>query len=294
MLGTARQMVIDGRRSGRRRVRILEAFPIDLTPADEEAPEPLDTKRLGRCLSALPERERAVLVLTFYDDRSADAVAAELGAFGRQRARDPSSRPRAAARLPGIRRRRGMTRASCTTPASTQDLLAYWLDELDGSEENRLDEHLFACAACSERLRTIASIGAAIRNELLRGDFGFVLPASFIRRLKDSGLRVREYNLEPGRQRELHGDANDDLVVAHMRAPLRDVRRLDLVIQDSVAGSMRVNDVAFDPAAGDVTMVPSVAFLRTLRNEQQRVRLVAVEGVEERVIADYTFNHYPS
>jgi RNA polymerase sigma-70 factor (ECF subfamily) len=79
VLGTARQMVIDGRRGARRRVQILEAFPVDLTPADEEAPEPLDTKRLGRCLSALPERERTVLVLTFYDDRSADAVAAELG-----------------------------------------------------------------------------------------------------------------------------------------------------------------------------------------------------------------------
>ena len=30
------------------------------------------------CLGALPERERAVLVMTFYDDRPADAVAAEL------------------------------------------------------------------------------------------------------------------------------------------------------------------------------------------------------------------------
>ena len=79
VLGTARQMVIDGRRGTRRRVRILEAFPVDLTPGDEEPPEPLDTKRLGPCLSALPERDRTVLVLTFYDDRSADAVAAELG-----------------------------------------------------------------------------------------------------------------------------------------------------------------------------------------------------------------------
>jgi RNA polymerase sigma-70 factor (ECF subfamily) len=79
VLGTARQMVIDGRRSGARRNRILEAFPIDLVPADEEASEPLDTERLRTCLGALPERERAVLVMTFYDDRSADAVASELG-----------------------------------------------------------------------------------------------------------------------------------------------------------------------------------------------------------------------
>jgi RNA polymerase sigma-70 factor (ECF subfamily) len=46
---------------------------------EEEEPEPLDTRRLGQCLAALPERERAVLVMTFYDDRPADAVAAELG-----------------------------------------------------------------------------------------------------------------------------------------------------------------------------------------------------------------------
>src|SRR4029078_10636425 len=79
VLGTARQMVIDGRRGARRRVQILEAFPVDLTPADEEAPAPPDTRRLGRCILALHQRERTVLVLTFYDDRSADAVAAELG-----------------------------------------------------------------------------------------------------------------------------------------------------------------------------------------------------------------------
>jgi hypothetical protein len=185
-----------------------------------------------------------------------------------------------------------VTPAACTTP--TQDLLAYWLDEVDEATESRLDEHLFACAACSERLRSIVELGAAIRNELLRGDFGFVLPAAFIRRLKESGLRVREYNLEPGGSVNCTVTPDDDLVVAHMRAPLHDVRRLDFLVQDSVAGSMRVNDIAFDPAAGGVTMVPSVAFLRTLEHAHQRVRLVAVDGVEERVIADYTFNHYPS
>jgi RNA polymerase sigma-70 factor (ECF subfamily) len=79
-LGTARQMVVDWRRSGARRMRILEKFPVDLLPAElvEEPPEPLDTERLKRCLGALPERERTVLVMTFYDDRPADAVAADL------------------------------------------------------------------------------------------------------------------------------------------------------------------------------------------------------------------------
>lgn len=78
VLGTARQRVIDLRRGGARRARILEAFPVDLVPAEADAPEPLDSERLRACLAALPERERTVLVLTFYDDRSAEAVGAEL------------------------------------------------------------------------------------------------------------------------------------------------------------------------------------------------------------------------
>jgi hypothetical protein len=185
-----------------------------------------------------------------------------------------------------------MTRATCTT--SEQELLAYWLGELDEAHESRLDEHLLACSACSERLRTIVDLGAAIRGELLRGDFGFVLPAAFIRRIKEAGLSVREYNLEPGGSVNCTVTPDDDLVVAHLHAPLRDVRRLDLVIHDSTAGTLRASDVAFDPEVDSLTMVPSVAFLRTLDRAQQRVRLVAVDGVNERVIADYTFNHYRS
>ena len=77
-LGAARQTVIDGQRGGRRRERILAAFPVDLVPAEEEAQETFDTERLSACLAALPERERAVLLMTFYDDRSAAAVAADL------------------------------------------------------------------------------------------------------------------------------------------------------------------------------------------------------------------------
>jgi len=79
VLGAARQTVIDWQRGGRRRARILEAFPVDLLPQDEEPSDPIDTHRLGPCLAGLPERERTVLVMTFYDDRPAGAVAAELG-----------------------------------------------------------------------------------------------------------------------------------------------------------------------------------------------------------------------
>jgi RNA polymerase sigma-70 factor (ECF subfamily) len=81
VLGTARQMVVDGRRNRARRERILEAFPLDLETGHlaPDGADSIDGARLRGCLDALPERERTVLVMTFYDDRPADAVGAELG-----------------------------------------------------------------------------------------------------------------------------------------------------------------------------------------------------------------------
>ena len=184
-----------------------------------------------------------------------------------------------------------MTRAACTKP---QELLEYWLGELDQARESRLDEHLFACAACSERLRALVDLGAAIRGEILRGSFGFVVPASHVRKFKDGGLRVREYSLEPGGSVDCTITPDDDLVVAYLRAGLRDVRRLDVLVDDDTAGFHRANDVAFDPSADGLALVPSAAFLRTLGHSRPRVRLVAVDGENERVLGDYSFNHHPS
>jgi RNA polymerase sigma-70 factor, ECF subfamily len=79
ILGTCRQVVIDGRRSGTRRGRILDTFSADFAALTDEDTHSLDSDRLQQCLERLPERERAVLVMTFYDDRPADAVGADLG-----------------------------------------------------------------------------------------------------------------------------------------------------------------------------------------------------------------------
>ena len=87
---------------------------------------------------------------------------------------------------------------------------------------------------------------------------------------------------------------DDDFVVSDLRAPLQGVKRLDVLIDDTTSGKHRANDVAFDPAAGGLVTMTSTAYVKSLKQSQQRVRLVAVDGVEERVVADYTFNHYPS
>jgi RNA polymerase sigma-70 factor (ECF subfamily) len=79
VFGTARQLVIDSRRSGNRRTRLLDTFVLDLEPAEDSASHAFDTDRLKHCLQLLAERERAVLVMTFYDDCPADELGTQLG-----------------------------------------------------------------------------------------------------------------------------------------------------------------------------------------------------------------------
>jgi RNA polymerase sigma-70 factor (ECF subfamily) len=79
VFGTARQLVIDSRRSGNRRTRLLDSFALDLEPAEDSASHAFDADRLKHCLQLLAERERAVLVMTFYDDCPADELGTQLG-----------------------------------------------------------------------------------------------------------------------------------------------------------------------------------------------------------------------
>ena len=79
VLGMCRMTVLEIRRGAWRRETLLETYGD--TPEAVEAPEPLalDADKLAGCLEALAERERSVVMLTFFSDQPADAVGAELG-----------------------------------------------------------------------------------------------------------------------------------------------------------------------------------------------------------------------
>jgi RNA polymerase sigma-70 factor, ECF subfamily len=81
VLGTCRLTVMDQRRGERRRERLLQRHGDMLLPAADEAhvTPRLDHHRVADCLDRLPERERAVLVMSFYDDQPSDAVGQQLG-----------------------------------------------------------------------------------------------------------------------------------------------------------------------------------------------------------------------
>lgn len=78
VLGTCRMTVLDLRRSSQRQERLLAEFGADLVP-DPAPPPRLDDNRLAGCVERLRERERAIVVLTFYDEQTASETAGALG-----------------------------------------------------------------------------------------------------------------------------------------------------------------------------------------------------------------------
>jgi RNA polymerase sigma-70 factor (ECF subfamily) len=79
VLGTCRMTVLDLRRDAQRKQRLLQEFGADLLPPLPSSLPRLDRDRLARCVQNLRERERAVVVMTFYDEQTGADVATFLG-----------------------------------------------------------------------------------------------------------------------------------------------------------------------------------------------------------------------
>lgn len=77
VLGTCRMVVMDIKRSGARRQALLDRYGDALVPPDATEPVPaLDRERLLACLERLSERERLVVVASFFESKDAGEVAA--------------------------------------------------------------------------------------------------------------------------------------------------------------------------------------------------------------------------
>jgi len=78
ILGVSRMLAVNLKRRDRRREALLESFPIEHS-AVSAAPAVMDEEELEGCLATLAERERTVVLLTFYGDRSSREIAQTLG-----------------------------------------------------------------------------------------------------------------------------------------------------------------------------------------------------------------------
>lgn len=179
-----------------------------------------------------------------------------------------------------------------------EKLAAYWLEELPAAEAEKAEEHFFACKACAGRLEWLAELSDGVRTAVRAGALGMIVSAPFVEAMKRAGMRLREYRSDPGATVNCTLRADEDAVISRIRAPLTGVTRLDMVNRVEVGGvaqgEVRVEDLPFDAASGELVFIPPPAALKKMPAHTMRVRLVRVEEAGERVIGEYTFAHTPS
>jgi len=81
ILGTSRMLADSTSRKTRRRERLTAQFHVQELYAEPAAPS-VDIEVVERCLHGLVERDRRVLVLTFYVEKTSSEIARELGVTG--------------------------------------------------------------------------------------------------------------------------------------------------------------------------------------------------------------------
>ena len=79
VMGTCRMVVLNLRRGHHRRQTLLHQFGAELIPPTPFAMPHLDRDRLKQCVQNLNERERTVVVLSFYNEETGADVANFLG-----------------------------------------------------------------------------------------------------------------------------------------------------------------------------------------------------------------------
>ena len=83
--------------------------------------------------------------------------------------------------------------------------------------------------------------------------------------------------------------------MTHLEAPLEGVQRIDAVTESSLEPGVahRLEDVPFDPQAGEVLYLPKIAAVKQLPAYTFRVTLLSVEAGGAREIGRYAFSHSP-
>jgi hypothetical protein len=134
----------------------------------------------------------------------------------------------------------------CSNPINVTVLVDYWLGALEGSTEDAVEEHLFACDKCGERLRELIALAEGVRELARSGSLRMIVSETFPKSAGKDGLRIRQYTPAPGGSVECTVTAEDDLLIARLAANLSDIRRLDLCICNNAGiEQLRLHDIPF-------------------------------------------------
>lgn len=182
---------------------------------------------------------------------------------------------------------------SCSQPIDSAVLADYWIAALPSGEEEAVEEHLFECDECGDRLRETIALVEGVRGIAREGSLRMIVSDAFLRVAAEEGLRVRQYAPPAGGSVQCTVAAADDILIGRLAADLRGVKRVDLSLCDGSGAELeRLADIPVAPDVRDVILQESLPFAQAMATTTYIARLIGFdEAGEERLIGEYTFHH---
>jgi hypothetical protein len=182
---------------------------------------------------------------------------------------------------------------NCSNPIDPAVLADYWLGMLTSSEEETVEEHLFGCDRCGDRLREVIALAEGVRNLAREGSLRMVVSDAFLKVATEDGLRVRQYAPPSGGSVECTVTAEDDILIGRLAANLSGATRVDLCMCDeSGVERLRLTDIPVHSGTSSIVYQESITFAKAAPTSKMIARLVTFdEAGREHRLGEYVFNH---
>jgi hypothetical protein len=180
----------------------------------------------------------------------------------------------------------------CDTPISTEALADYWMALSADADDTSIEEHLLGCDECGDRLRDVIGMVRSLQRLAHQGSLRMIVSDTFVSRARDSGLRVREYAVEPGTSVACTVSEDDDLLVSRLAVNVSHSARVDVSLCDAQGVERsRLRDIPVRADAETILVQESMTLAKALPTATLVLRLLSVDAGEDRLLGEYTFNH---
>ena len=176
---------------------------------------------------------------------------------------------------------------------SIGELADYWATDASPDDVERIEAHVFACAACTELLAEADRLRRSIGDVARAGGFQAIITDSLLNQLARDGVRVRSYAMDAGGSVQCAVWDEDEILVTRLRADFSGVTAVDTVMRlDTGEEWGHATDIPVPEGSREVIMALPAELVR--RAPEVPIHLTirsSSASLDDAPLAEYTFDH---
>jgi hypothetical protein len=176
---------------------------------------------------------------------------------------------------------------------SIGELSDYWTADVSQEDVERIEAHVFSCAACTQLLAETDHLRRGIGEVARTGGLQAFVTDSLLNQFARDGVRVRSYAMDAGGSVQCAVWDDDDVLVTRLRADFGGVTAIDAEMRlDTGEEWGRASDVPVPEGSREVIMALPAELVRRAPEVPIRLTLRSSSASPgDAPLAEYTFDH---